>query len=95
MAKQKQIFIVKLMPQVSVENNGCLYLRGDVNKAYTREEAEVRAAQVASESRREVGVFALECVFRPPINVERIEVEKETPSSSRKAQKATGCKRTS
>jgi hypothetical protein len=77
MATQEQIFIVKWMPE-GHDINGCQYLKGDTNKAYkTLEEAEERAMWVANESRREVGVFALECTFRPPMDVERVDVKKK------------------
>jgi hypothetical protein len=84
MATQEQIFIVKWMPDGD-DINGCKYLRGDTNRAYeTLEEAEERAMHIANEARREVGVFALESVFRPPLNVERVDVKKKARRKKRK-----------
>lgn len=84
MATQDVIYIVKWMPE-GTDINGCRYLKGDTNKAYpTQEEAEERAAWVANETRREVGVFALVCTFRPPLDVERVEVRQPKKTAHRK-----------
>lgn len=86
MATQEKFWIVKWMPEgTDISSDGCRYLRGDTNKVYeTIEAAEERAMHIASEARREVGVFELVAAFRPPLNVERVEVRGKGQAQPRK-----------